>query len=248
MRRSAAISRAPSRLPVRVTCFAAQHAVSYHDPAAVVVGQDPPGGVRLPRDRIVRLWLKGEPRLIEVPHVIGEPLGEAVHAIEARGLRLEQMDREAGTDAGVIRQEPEGGARRARLDRLARCPTENRAGSGPRRRRPGPERGVSADPRRSAGASSLTDQRTGSWSRYPATAYRWRASASGRPGVAVARSTPPPAVWAVLCRAHRTGTVHCGPGRLALAARLRQSGAQRAKGNQTLDAPGTLVTGWEELR
>ncbi len=81
-----------------------------HDPDAVVVGQDPPGGARPPWDRIVRLWLAREQRLIEVPYVIGERLGDAEHIIAERELRPEVVGGEAPPDARVIRQEPEPGA------------------------------------------------------------------------------------------------------------------------------------------
>ncbi len=80
-----------------------------HDPGAVVVGQDPPGGADLPRDRIVRLWLAAERRFIEVPRVIGELVGDAERIIAERGLRPEVVGGEAPADARVIRQEPEPG-------------------------------------------------------------------------------------------------------------------------------------------
>jgi beta-lactam-binding protein with PASTA domain len=91
------------------------------DPRARVTGQDPPGGARPPRDRLVRLWLGVEGARRLVPDVIGEPVAAAVERLAASGLEAEitSPGRLPG-NARVIRQSPSGGSiitneRRVRL-------------------------------------------------------------------------------------------------------------------------------------
>jgi beta-lactam-binding protein with PASTA domain len=79
------------------------------DSAGLVTGQSPPAGEPVPRGTIVRVTLESPtPRLVTVPDLVGQTLGDVPDRLARRGLELGLV---SGDGEVVRRQNPRAGSR-----------------------------------------------------------------------------------------------------------------------------------------